>query len=450
MIMRTNRFKQILLKIPFSAQVIRAIEIAIPKNAPLPAKVLKYTCLTAIIASLGGITMNFILGFPPQLNLIIAACTLGVVWLFIKLPLDSNYNRSGLILILLELLTLSLNWFASGGMYSSGPYFIIILICFSAIIMTGAYLWWTVSICIANIILLIALESYFPQWLTVYDIYSWRYKLDILFAYIMLGYPLAWFINFITKLNYQQFKRAEEASQAKSIFLSQLSHELRTPLNSVIGFSSHMLKKDLSSGQGSDFLKRINTNGMHLLALVNQILDLSLIETGKLDVTWQDIDLIKLLTEIEDVVSLQAQEKGLLYQTLLAPELNPEQPLIVYSDPNRIRQILINLIGNGIKYTQTGHVNCRLSLLPKHVQIEIEDSGQGIPGEEQKQIFEPFTRLEQHMHHEGTGMGLTISRLICQHLGCELSLSHSSEQGSVFTLLIPFKAIVSAKPSKIK
>ncbi len=436
----TNQLKHTLVQMPFAILLKQMLEKLVPTEIPIQAKVLKCTCLVFIIASLCGLIMNTVLGFPLQLNLIIAACTLLVTWLFISLPLYEQYNRSGLILILLGLTTIAMNWFSNGGLYSSTPLFLMLLIGLAAVILTGAYLWWTVTICILVTVCLIILESYFPQWLTAFDIYSWQVKSDIIFAITLISYVMAWFVSLISKVNRQQFVRAEEASQAKSIFLSQLSHELRTPLNAVIGFSNHMLKKELSPDKQNDFLKRVNTNGFHLLALVNQILDLSLIETGKLDIIWQEVNLSSLLAEIEDVVSIQAREKGLSYQTIFAAELTPEQPLKVNSDPNRIRQILINLIGNGIKYTQSGGITCHVSRQSEQVQIEIEDTGPGIPLEFQKQIFEPFSRLEQHSHLEGTGMGLTITRLICQHLGCELDLSRSSAQGSVFTLLIPLEA----------
>jgi signal transduction histidine kinase len=439
MLKRVSHFKQTQHPVRLIALWKWCLAKLVPPELPLPAKVLKFTSIAVIISSIAGIFVNTSLGLPIQLNLIISLCALGAFVLFLKMPIDSHYNRSGLVLILLGLTTNSLNWFSNGGSYASAPYYVVLLIGYAAVTLTGAYLWWTVTICIATMSALIGLEMFFPHWVAHIKPGSWQAKLDIITANILISFTIAWFVSLMTRVSRQQYERAEEASKAKSLFLSQLSHELRTPLNSVIGFSKVMLGKELPYAKEQKYIQSIHTNGSHLLALVNQILDVSMIESGKLDVIKQNVDLVQILTEIEDVVSLQASEKGLYYHTVL-PEASPPE-VKAYTDPNRIRQILINLISNGLKFSQQGGVTCRLTLLPDHIQVDIEDTGSGIPIEQQKQIFEPFVRLEKHHNIDGTGIGLTITQMLCQHLDCELSISRSSEQGSVFTVLIPYQKV---------
>lgn len=439
MLKRMLHFKQALQQARLVGWLKQRLSKLVPHDLPLPAKVLKFTSLAVIISSLAGVFANFSLGFPIQLNLVIALCTLGVIWLFVKMPVHGHFNRSGLILILLELTTISLNWFSNGGMYASTPYYVMILVGYAAVTLTGAYLWWTVVICILTMSMLIGLESLFPHWVAHIEPHSWQVKSDIIVAITLISFTMAWFVSLMTRVNRQQYERAEEANKAKSLFLSQLSHELRTPLNSVIGFSKVMLGKDMPYEKEQKYVRRIHTNGAHLLALVNQILDVSMIETGKLDVIKQNVDLVQILAEIEDVISLQATEKGLYYRTVLPDGGTSE--LSVYTDPNRIRQIFINLISNGLKFSPQGGVTCRLKLLANQVQVDIEDTGSGIPLEDQKQIFEPFVRLEKHHNIDGTGMGLTITQMLCQHLGCELSIASSSEQGSVFSVKIPYQQV---------
>lgn len=250
----------------------------------------------------------------------------------------------------------------------------------------------------------------------------------------MLSFLLAWSIYQMTQEYIKQYQRAEEANLTKSLFLSQLSHEFRTPLNAVIGFSGQLMNKGdaFSTEKQKLYAQKIHTNGSHLLALVNQILDLSLIETGKLELFWQEVDLSQLLFEVKELVDILASEKGLAFDLD-----TPSTPIIIQTDSHRLRQILLNLLGNAIKFTEQGRVLCRVKEEHDAYLIEVEDTGSGIPVEQQEKIFEPLTRLTKHSDYEGTGMGLTITRSLCQHLGYQLVLCHSSRTGSIFCIKIP-------------
>ena len=427
----------ILKKSSVTAAVKKSLNQIVPEDLPYQAKLLKYTCLAVILASFIGLIANIFIGLPTQLNLIICLFILLILILFIKMPLYDRYDQTGLILVSLGLLTLSINWFPNGGMVSSGPYTFLLLIGFVAITLKSYYLWIGVTLCIMTFISLIVLESFFPHWVTPLLQNSWQFKLDIITSVAILSYLLTWFINRLFKINQKRYEQVEEASQAKSLFLSQLSHELRTPLNAVIGFSNLMLKQGELPLAQQKYLESINVNGFHLLALVNQVMDLSMIEAGKIELHWQAVDLVKLLKEIEDVVSIQAAEKNLRYSSVVNIDKKRQKNIVIHSDPNRLRQILVNLINNAIKYTDSGVVTCTLRNDKNDILFEIEDTGTGIPEDKKSSIFEPLFRLEKHHQKEGKGMGLSITRSLCDHLGYRLTLVSSSPQGSVFQLFIP-------------
>lgn len=405
----------------------------VPAHLPLPAKILKYTCLVIVCSSGVVIPINAAIGFPLQLNLVIVLSTLFVLRLFIKMPLYSHYNQTGFFLILAELVTLSINWFFNGGLFSSAPYYFLLLIGFAAIILTGGYLLSSIFLCVGCLTILIFLESWHPEWLTPLPKYSWQLNIDIIFSIAFLGSLLAWFVSKIIHINQQQYEEVKEASHAKSLFLSQLSHELRTPLNSVIGFSKILKRQTLTPAQ-VEFAERIHVNGLHLLALVNQIMDLSIIETNKVNLDRQSVNLIQLLREVESVIMLEAQQKQLDFRLRLPAYTDA---IHIYTDPNRLRQIVINLINNAIKFTETGHVICRLQETTDALFIEVEDTGSGIPIDRQNAIFEPLFRLEKHHQIEGKGIGLSITQTLCSHLGYTIELLKSSDAGSIFRLTMP-------------
>ncbi|PKL79366.1 MAG: hypothetical protein CVV27_01920 [Candidatus Melainabacteria bacterium HGW-Melainabacteria-1] len=227
----------------------------------------------------------------------------------------------------------------------------------------------------------------------------------------------------------QAMQRAEEANLAKSDFLAKMSHELRTPLNSILGFTTLLLKTQTHSERESDFLMRIHRNGRHLLSLINDILDLSRVESGQIPFHFETIELSSLLQEVLDGFEIQAQEKNLN----LSAELAPVLPFT--TDRERLKQILFNLVSNAIKFTVSGSVRLclRADAQGRASQLEVIDTGPGIPPERQAEIFEAFRQLD-NAQSGGTGLGLAIVSNLCEHLGYALELKSSPGQGSCFRL----------------
>ena len=230
---------------------------------------------------------------------------------------------------------------------------------------------------------------------------------------------------------------AEAASRAKSGFLTNMSHEFRTPLNSVLGFTSVMLEEasDLSARHRS-FLERIQANGRDLLFLVNDILDLAKIESGQTDLEREPVDLSELVGSVLARLELQAQQKGLELRADL-PE--PLAPLV--TDSRRLKQVLLNIVGNAVKFTETGHITVRVAADPvtgRAERFEIEDTGIGISYEQQDRIFVAFHQGDGSLsrRYAGTGLGLTISRSLSEALGFRLQLWSRVGVGTTFTIYL--------------
>lgn len=245
---------------------------------------------------------------------------------------------------------------------------------------------------------------------------------------------------------------AEAANQAKSVFLANMSHELRTPMNAVLGFSKIMQNDaELTAAQRQN-LDIINRSGSHLLNLINDILDMAKIEAGRIIIEPEAFDLGEAIRDIVDMMRERAENKKLL----LSHTETSCFPRFVKTDPYKLRQILINLLGNAIKYTESGHVNLFLNSTPHTEEnklwliCEVEDTGDGIALEDQAKIFEPFIQVGKNSAQKGTGLGLPITKQYIQLMGGTLSVTSQIKQGSTFRIELPVEIISEAEIMAIK
>ena len=233
-------------------------------------------------------------------------------------------------------------------------------------------------------------------------------------------------------------KEAETANRAKSLFLANMSHELRTPLNAILGFAQLMDRDVKITSQQKESLAIINRSGEHLLNLINDVLEMSKIEAGRIILNLEPFDLYQLLQTIREMFQIRAEEKKLSLNFILAPDL----PRYIVSDCRKLRQIIINLLSNAVKFTHTGGVTLRVkrdrainntASTAVKLLFEVEDTGKGIADNEMSELFQPFVQTLVGIKSEGgTGLGLAISRQFVQLMGGDIQVSSRLGKGSTF------------------
>lgn len=231
-------------------------------------------------------------------------------------------------------------------------------------------------------------------------------------------------------------EKAEAANKAKSTFLATMSHELRTPLNSILGFTQIMLKQHKLDDEQQRYLNTIWQSGEHLLRLINNVLNISKIEAGHTQISRNKLNLHLFLENIIDMFQYQTRSPDIKIKLLFDEAV----PAYVETDEGKLRQMIINLMGNAVKFTPQGHINLNIKMENdnKTLVISIEDTGIGIPVESQEDIFGEFKKSVQHDYDsDGTGLGLAVSRKLARLLGGDIKLRSKPGKGSTFTLTVP-------------
>ncbi len=242
---------------------------------------------------------------------------------------------------------------------------------------------------------------------------------------------------------------AQQASQAKSQFLANISHELRTPLNIILGFSQLMTRSRSLDATQQEYLNTINHSGEHLLGLINNVLELSKIEAGKTTLNISEFDLNQFLNGLQPMFQFKAQSKGIEFRI----ERSGFLPKQIQSDEGKLRQVLVNLISNAIKFTKTGHVMLRIAPEPKvpdTLAFEVEDTGIGIAAAELEQLFQPFVQAEAgRKSQEGTGLGLAIAQQFVHLMGGSLTAQSQVGVGTTFRFRV-YAPFVDQEPTPLR
>jgi hypothetical protein len=231
-------------------------------------------------------------------------------------------------------------------------------------------------------------------------------------------------------------EKAMESDTLKSAFLATMSHELRTPLNSIIGFTGILLQElagPLNDEQRKQ-LGMVQSSARHLLALINDVLDISKIEAGQLELSPSTFDPNGSVRDMANLVAPLAQKKGLDLQVELSPE-----PYPILTDKRRMEQIILNLLTNAVKFTERGTVKVSCAPIGNGVRISVSDTGVGIEEKDMPVLYKPFQQIDSGLSrkHEGTGLGLSICKRIIDIMGGSIDVQSTPGVGSVFTVMIP-------------
>ncbi|HMM46774.1 MAG TPA: ATP-binding protein [Thiobacillaceae bacterium] len=290
-----------------------------------------------------------------------------------------------------------------------------------------AYLYMATGMAITGFL---AVLTFSPYW-------SQHTSIGLAFLLSMIAVPL--YTASLLKQLHSAVEHARKASMAKSSFLANMSHELRTPLNGVIGVADLLAETRLDDEQ-REFAQIIRASANTLLELIDNVLDIARIETGRISITTSDFDLHRLVNGTISMMETLAQRKGLV----LAAHIAPQTPFRLHGDARHLRQVLINLIGNAIKFTELGRVDVYIRPVgqsqPQRVRFEIVDTGIGIPEAAQAHIFESFTQADPSITRRfgGSGLGTTIARQLVESLGGEIGLNSRVGEGTTFWFEIPF------------
>jgi signal transduction histidine kinase/CheY-like chemotaxis protein len=261
----------------------------------------------------------------------------------------------------------------------------------------------------------------------------------------ILVLPVIYVIYRSYRLYLERLETERRQSELKSQFLANMSHEIRTPMNGVIGMVTLLLDTPLNSEQ-IEYTNTIRTSAVALLTIINDILDFSKMEAGRFNVDVEDIELVAVISGATDIMGGYARGRGLRFST----DLDGAIPLRIRGDPGRIRQILLNLCGNAVKFTSKGEIGICVKLSKKQDRIvfEVSDTGIGISGEDCARLFQPFTQVDNSDRRQfgGTGLGLSISKRLVELMGGEIGVRSEEGVGSTFWFWLPLVAALEQAP----
>jgi len=245
-----------------------------------------------------------------------------------------------------------------------------------------------------------------------------------------------------------QKQKAEESTEVKSQFLASMSHELRTPMNSILGLTELILEKADFNGKNKERLEVVLSSGKRLMTLINDILDLSKIEAGKMEIREEDTLVEELIEEVANSINPLVLSKKIGFN--IVRDTNTK--IIIHTDRGKVVQVLINLLGNAVKFTDEGSVSLQISTVKDMLKFDIKDTGIGIPDDEQKYIFKEFRQVDGSTtkKYGGTGLGLAVCKKIADLLNGEISVTSKASEGSTFSFTVPLKFVDSVLPEAQK
>ncbi len=378
------------------------------------------------------------------INLAIMAASLVCIATIVKISIRKEcINAGATVISLLLLLLFPVSFFTAGGFYSGVPEWFVLCFIYIIITLDGRRKAFLFLLCIVETLVCYYVAYYFPE-STVQATLGHSFFCSAV-SVILVGMLTSILLLFVTKLyekenelSRQQKKEIEELNKAENNFFSSMSHEIRTPINTIIGLNEIILRGEIPDDVAEN-ARNIQGASKLLLTLINDILDLSKIKSGKMEIVNVSYETGALFSEIVNMVWIKAREKGLEFQL----HVDSSIPSMLCGDEIRIKQILINLLNNAVKYTSRGSVTLsiwceRLGVNRVRVWYSVEDTGQGVKKENIPYIFNAFKRVneEKNRHIEGTGLGLSIVHQLVELMGGEISVNSVYTKGSTFLVML--------------
>ena len=374
------------------------------------------------------------------LNIAILLASLLAMAAIVKISIRKGRVEAGATAIVVLMLALfPFTFFSAGGFYSGVPEWFVLCFIYVCITLHGKRMAVFFGLCTAETLLCYGIALYYPDIAAINS--QQRSFFDSAFSMIMVGMLISVLLMFLNRmyeeenaLSQQQKKEIEELNQAENNFFSSMSHEIRTPINTIIGLNEITLRGDIPEDVAEN-ARNIQGASKLLLTLINDILDISKIKSGKMEIVNAAYETGTLFSEIVNMIWVKAREKGLEFKL----HVDPSIPSMLCGDEVRIKQILINLLNNAVKYTSEGSVTLSVRCERKSVNrvlvwYSVEDTGQGVKKENIPYIFDAFQRVdeEKNRHIEGTGLGLSIVQQLVKLMGGEISVNSVYTKGSKF------------------
>ncbi len=398
-----------------------------------------------IVTSICMIALIFTLPMGRSiLNIVLLIVGLTAMALIVRYSIRMRRIQAGATAItVLLLLLFPITFFSAGGFYSGVPEWFVLCFIYVCITLQGRRRTVFFGLCTAETLLCYGTAFYFPEFVTR-DLHH-NALLDSAFSMIMVGLLTSVLLMFLNKmyeeenaLSQRQKKEIEELNRAENHFFSSMSHEIRTPINTIIGLNEIILRGDIPEDVAEN-ARNIQGASKLLLTLINDILDISKIKSGKMEIVDVSYETGALFSEIVNMIWIKAREKGLEFRL----HVDASIPSMLCGDEVRIKQILINLLNNAVKYTSEGSVTLsvrceRLTVNRVRVWYSVEDTGQGVKKENIPYIFNAFRRVdeEKNRHIEGTGLGLSIVQQLVELMGGEISVNSVYTKGSTFIVML--------------
>lgn len=358
-----------------------------------------------------------------------------LLFLYYLVRIKGKVFITKLILTIYGLIALDMTWFVK--FMSIGPilYFIFAFGALIVWVWHGRMLFFLLSVYIANILVLYILENLNLDQLAAYPNFETRSR-DIYISFTLYSFLLIFLFQKIKEDFNREKERAIKSDLMKSAFLANMSHEIRTPMNAIVGFSE-LLNEEDDPDKRTQYIQIIQSSSGNLLKLINEIVDLSKIEAGEMALSLSSFSVKRIFEEMDRIFSIELAHRNKAHVKLLF-EID-ESDYFIFSDPNRLKQILANLLNNAVKHTNEGTITCSCLRQNNTLIFSVADTGTGIPTEDQEKIFDRFTKFNYlNNNAEGTGIGLSIVEKLVGLLAGKIWLESTWGKGSSFHFTIPY------------